>query len=192
MFRLLGIALVVVAFGATLYYSGDRLEAWESPKAAAQSAPDAQKKKPKKHRKRAAARKHARRPATKPPTTWLTRLNTLCRRSEAQAAAIPPPITEEGALDYLQQVVQVARRFNRKADGLLRAGAAPGTSRQMADLFAQEERLLASILTAANRNQFERANELMPALRSVGRSENRILRGLGARDCTVSENEFEL
>ena len=34
MFRLFAIGLVIAAFGATLYYSGDTLEAWESPQAA--------------------------------------------------------------------------------------------------------------------------------------------------------------
>ncbi len=191
MLRVVAIVSVVGAFAAALYFGGDTLEAWESPEPSAQAAPDAQKKKPKKHRKRAASRKQARRPATKPPATWLARLNTLCRKTEAQAAAIPPPITAEGASEYLRQVARVARRFNRRAEPLLRAGSDRQAARKLDSLFAEEDRLMQSLLSAAEQRQFERVQDLMSALTAVGKSENKILRGLGARDCAV-EDEFRL
>jgi hypothetical protein len=192
MFRLFAIALVVVAFGATLYYSGETLEAWESPKPSAKAAPDTHRKGKSQKRKSLVSRKQARRPASKPHPMWLARLNTLCRNSEAQAAAIPPPITAEGSAEYLRQVVKVARRFNRKAETLLRGDANPQSARELERLFAEEERLMQSLLSAAERRQFERVTDLMPALTRVGKSENRVLHGLGARDCTVSEDAFQL
>jgi hypothetical protein len=190
MFRLFAIAAVVVAFGATLYFSGNALEAWESPQPSAKAAPVAAKKAKRRHRQRASSRKHAQRPARRHKATWLSQLNTLCRHSEDEAAAIPLPITAEGGLYYFRQVVQVARRFNRKAEVLMRQGAAPADADRLARLFDQEESLMQNLLTAAEQKQVDRLRRIAPNLVAVGKSENKILAGLGARDCTVSDDPF--
>jgi hypothetical protein len=192
MFRLFAIAAVVGAVGATLYFSGDALEAWESPQPSAKAAPVAAKKSKakKRHRQRAASPKHTRRPTPRHKATWLTRLNALCRNSEDEAAAIPLPITAEGGLYYFRQVVQVARRFNRKAEVLMRRGADPADADRLARLFDQEESLMQDLLTAAEQKQLDRLRRMAPALVAVGKSENKILAGLGARDCTVADDPF--
>ena len=192
MFRLFAIVALVAAFGGALYFSGDALEAWESPKPAAKAAPAPVKKsKSKKHRK-AAARKRGRRHGSRPQPTWLAQLNALCLRSQEEAGSVPPPITAEGAGYYVRQLVPVARRFNRKAETLLYRGPDRQAAGQMERLFASEESLLTSIAAEIDRRRFDRANQLLRSLGSVGRSENRILTRLGARDCTYSQDAFGL
>jgi hypothetical protein len=192
MFRLFAIAAVVVAFGATLYFSGDALEAWESPQPSAKASPVAAKKAKakKRHRQRAASRTHARRLTPNHEATWLNHLNALCRHSEDEAAAIPLPITAEGGSYYFRQVVQVARRFNQKAEVLIRRVAASADADRLARLFDQEESLMQDLLTAAEQKQVDRLRRIAPALVAVGKSENKIFAGLGARDCTASDDPF--
>jgi hypothetical protein len=194
MFRLLAILAVVGAFAGALYFSGNALEAWESPKPVSQTADV----KARKVRKKARAQLVSREP-TKPsphrgqkPVTWVAQLNRLCRRSEEETASIPPPITAEGTSYYLREIVPVARRFNRKADVLLAQGPNRRAAAQMHRLFASEESLLQALAVAIDDRDVDRMRRTMAALAAVGRSENKILTRLGARGCTHSNDAFAL
>jgi hypothetical protein len=191
MFRLFAIVAVAGAFFGALYFSGSALEAWESPKAAPEAA-TAKPKTKKKARANVVSRTQTKPHRSAQPTTWLAQLSRLCRRSEEQAAAIPPPITAEGTSYYLREVVPVARRFNRKADVLLAKGPDRDAAKQMHSLFVSEESLLRSLANAIDDRNVDRIRTNLIALTAVGKSENKLLTRLGARGCTVSEDAFSL
>jgi hypothetical protein len=197
-FRLIAILAVVGAFGATLYYGGDYLESWESPRpASAQAATGTHKKKAKKNRVRSAPRARARRRTTsrKPePKTWAARFSELCRRGEAEAAAIPPPITLEGSADYFRQFARLNKRWNREAAALLERGDSrdPQAVRQLRRLFDKGESLVADLVVATERRQFKRYDRILPAMIALAKSENRLLARLGApQGCILSEDAFQ-
>ena len=191
MFRLFAIVAVAGAFFGALYFSGNALEAWESPKPARQAGAKAKKaeKKPRAQlvsHKQTRAKPHR----TQQPATWLAKLNRLCRSSEEDAAAIAPPITAEGTSYYLREIVPVARRFNRRADVLLASAPDRSAAERMHRLFASEERLLRSLADASDDRNVDRMRQTVTSLMAVGKSENRILTRLGARGCTLSEDAF--
>lgn len=196
MFRLIAIFGVVAAFGATLYYSGDYLEAWESPQASsAQAAPDVRKK-AKKTPRRAARRAQASRRATtpKPQATWVAQMNALCRRGQAAAEAVPVPLTPEGLPDYFRRLGRVGAHWNRKAAALLEQGASrdPEAVRGLLRLLAEEEQLMSTATSALQRGQLKRFEQLRPRAVALGKSQNRLLKRLGARGCTAPEDDFQL
>lgn len=191
MFRLFAIVAVAGAFFGALYFSGNALEAWESPKPAVEAAGAKAKKAKKKPRAQLVSRKMRPKPhRSQQPTTWLAKLNRLCRSSEEDAAAIAPPITAEGTSYYLREIVPVARRFNRRADVLLASAPDRSAAERMHRLFASEERLLGSLADAIDDRNVDRMRQTMTSLMAVGKSENRILTRLGARGCTLSEDAF--
>jgi hypothetical protein len=189
MFRLFAIVAVAGAFFGALYFSGNALEAWESPKPMRKAAavkPMAKKK----AKARLVSREKPTAHRAKQPTTWLAKLNRLCRSSEEDAAAIAPPITAEGTSYYLREIVPVARRFNRRADVLLASAPDRSAAERMHRLFSSEERLLGSLADAIDDRNIDRMRQTMTTLMAVGKSENRILTRLGARGCTLSEDAF--
>jgi hypothetical protein len=199
MFRVvLAVLGVALLFGGAVYASGNYLDTWESPKSASRPhrAPKSEPKKkakvapakPKPKRRKAPQHKVNRKPA------WLTQLNSLCRRGEDQAAAIPPPITPEGAIDYFRQIARLAKRWNRRAAPVLQIAARqhPRDVERLLRLLREEERLIDAIVSAADRGKYRRIGRIAPALAAVGKSENRILRRMRASDCTISENPFRL
>ena len=193
MFRLFAIALVVVAFGATLYYSGDTLEAWESPKASAKAAPDAKRKGKSKKRKARARQRQAARRATSPQATWVAQMNALCRRGQAAAEAVPLPLTPEALPDYFRQLTRVSKRWNRRAVALLERGARrdPEAVRGLVRLLGEEEELMAAMTSAVERGQDKRFEQLRPRIVAIAKSETRLLNRLGARGCTRDAEELQ-
>lgn len=189
MFRLFAIVAVAGAFVGALYFSGSALEAWESPKPAPEAAVATKKAKKRAHTRLVSREKPTAHPA-KQPTTWLAKLNRLCRSSEEDAAAVAPPITAEGTSYYLREIVPVARRFNRRADVLLASAPDRSAAERMHRLFASEEHLLGSLADAIDDRNVDRMRQTMTSLIAVGKSENRILTRLGARGCTLSEDAF--
>jgi hypothetical protein len=194
MFRLVAIAAVVVAFGATLYYSGDTLEAWESPKPSAKAAPDAQRKGRSNKRKGRAKHRSATRRATKHQPTWVAQMDTLCRRGQAAAEAVPVPLTPEGLANYFRQLGRVNKRWNRRAVALLERGATrdPEAARGLVRLLGEEESLMAALTSAVERGERKRFEQLRPRIMTIGKSERRLLRRLGALGCTQHEDSFRL
>ena len=190
MFRLLAILGVVAAFGATLYYGGDRLEAWESPQAAvkaAEASGPTSKKKAKRKRRSQAARKAKARKAT-----WLVELNALCRRGKDATEAIRPPSGRADTARFFRQYTRLNRRLNDQASALVRRSGNAKAARQLRGLFDQDEALIQSLLTAARQGQQQRFNNRVQSLLAVAKSENRLLARLGAIDCTVSPDVFRL
>jgi flagellum-specific peptidoglycan hydrolase FlgJ len=190
MFRLLAILGVVAAFGATLYYGGDRLEAWESPQAAieaaAASAPKSKKKTKSKHRSQATRKAKPRR------ATWLVKLNALCRRGQDATDAIRPPTGPADTTRFFRQHIRLNSRINDQATAFVRRSGNAKAARQLRGLFDQDEALLGSLLTAAQKGQQQRLGNLVQSLLAVAKSENRLLMRLGAIDCTVSPDVFRL
>src|SRR5688500_9409274 len=181
MFRLFAIALVVAAFGATLYYSGDTLEAWESPQAAASASPSKKKAK-RSHRSRKAAKKAAPR-----VPGWVVRLEALCRRGQAQTDAIRPPSSPRDRLRYLDDYGRLNERWNARAAALLQGSAARSNPRvkRFIRLLDKEEALVASVISAARNGQFGRLGNLSNQLLAVAKAENRVLIKMDAIACTV-------
>jgi hypothetical protein len=192
MFRLFAILAVAGAFLGALYFSGNALEAWESPKPAAQAASPKAKTGKKKARAELVSRTRKKRHRPQEPVTWLAQLSSLCLRTAEETAAIPPPITPEGSSYYLREVVPVARRFNRRAEVLLERGPDRAAAARMHRLFASEEGLLRSLADAIDDRDVDRMRRTVTALVAVGKAENRILERLGARGCTASEDAFSL
>jgi len=188
--RLFAIALVVLAFGGTLYYSGDTLEAWESPKSSAQAAPVSKKKKAKStHRSRKAKKAAAQR-----VPTWITRLETLCRRGQAQSESIRRPSGPKDTVRYLRDSARINERWNHKAVVLLQGSAGRNNPqvKKLFRLFDKEEALVQSMLTAVRNGQVERLGGISKALLGVAKSENRALIKIDAIACTVSPDIFRL
>jgi hypothetical protein len=190
MFRLFAIAAVVVAFGATLYYSGDTLEAWESPEPTAEAAPAKKKKAGKRHQ----SRKVRKAKAAPSVPRWIIRFEALCRRGEAQSEAIRPPSGPGDIVRYLDKYAQLNERWNRKAVALLRSspGRAKPNVKRLLPLFDQEEALVQSMLTAVRNGQVGRLGGISKALLRVAKSENRLLIKMDAIACTVSPDVFQL
>jgi len=190
MFRLFAIVVVVAAFGATLYYAGDTLEAWESPQAAVEASAAGSKKKAKRsHRSRKAAKKAAPR-----VPGWVVRLERLCRRGQAQTDAIRPPSSPRDRLRYIDDYARLNERWNAKAAALLQGSAARSNPRvkRFIRLLNREEALVASLVSAARNGQFGRLGNLSNELLAVAKAENRALIKMDAIACTVSPDVFRL
>ena len=192
MFRLLAILGVVVAFGGTLYFGGDRLEAWESPQAAveaAEASAPASKKKGKRSRKARKAKKAA-------PSVpgWVLRLESLCRRGQAQVDAIRAPSSPQDAARYFTSFARVNERWNRKAVAVMQGSAARRNRyvKRLRPLMSQEEALVQSMVTASRQGDFGRLGGLSKALLRVAKAENRLLIKMDAVACTVSPDVFRL
>ena len=190
MFRLIAILGVVAAFFGTLYYGGDRLEAWESPQAAVKAidASDPSKKRKAKSKRRSQANRKA-----KPrKATWLVKLNALCRRGQDATDAIRPPTGPADTARFFRQYTRLNSRLNDRAAKLVQRSGNAKASRQLRGLFDQDEALIQRMLTASEKGQYKRLGNLVQSLFAVARSENRLLTRLGAIDCTVSPDLLRL
>jgi outer membrane biosynthesis protein TonB len=194
MFRFFAVALVIGAFVGALYFSGDALEAWESPK----PEPVAMPKLPK-PRKKAKPRQHAQpvkyaKPVKKAPPakpSWLIELNAACRRGKRESESIPRPSNPQELARLLRKVTGMNARINRETARLLsRSGNAKATT-QLRGLYAQDETLLHQALTASERGQYERLPRIARSLLAVGRAENNLFARLGVGDCTVSPDDLQ-
>jgi hypothetical protein len=188
MFRLFAVALVIAAFGATLYYSGNTLQAWESPQAAVVASTPS-KKAERSHRSRKAAKKAAPR-----VPGWVVRLEALCRRARARTDAIRPPSSPRDRLRYLDDYARLNERLNARAVTLLQGSPARSKPqvKRFIRLLDKEEALVASVISAARNGQFGRLGNLSNQLLAVAKAENRVLIKMDAIACTVSPDVFRL
>ena len=194
MFRFFAVALVVGAFVGALYFSGDALEAWESPK----PEPVAMPKLPK-PRKKAKPRQHAQpvkyaKPVKKAPPakpSWLVELNAVCRRGKRESESIPPPSSTQELARLLRRVTGLNARMNRETAELVSRSGHGKAATQLRGLYAQDETLLHRALTASERGQYERLPRIARSLLAAGRAENNLFARLGAGDCTVSPDELQ-
>jgi hypothetical protein len=200
MFRFFAVALVIGAFGAALYFSGDALEAWESPQPSKASvrAPAA-KKKAKAKSKRAAqpAKEPTRRPEPTRPAkpakrAWLADLNALCRDGRDELAQIPRPSSPADVATYLGDAQEVNRLLNDEAVEIVRRAGDTATATQLRRLFDRDEAAMQKMLTLAEDGQYVRLVRFARSLVPLARAENRMLAKLGAVDCTLASDEFKL
>jgi hypothetical protein len=211
MFRFVAVLLVIAAFGGALYFSGDALEAWESPKPAAEAMPasPAPKKnaaEPKPHAQPTSkpAPKQRAQPASKPPShpqpatkapakpTWLVELNALCRQGKMQIEEIPQPTGLQDSVRYLRQSARLNSRLNRQGLALVqRSGNAKITS-QLSALFNRDEAAMQHLLTLAENGQYQELGHYARSLIPLAKSENRVMAKIGATDCTLSPDDPRL
>ena len=187
MLRVFAIVAVLGAFGAALYFSGEYLQAWESPEPPATAAPAPRSKK---------KAKHLARPANKPAkreAAWLTELNAYCIRVLDEGDyGFNPPSSPEAVPRYIRRFERWNVRVNRKMAALVqRSGDAKATT-TLRGLFVQEEQLAHSMLTAAQNGDAQSMQKHMRSLIAVAKSENTVLTRLGSVDCTVDPDAFEL
>jgi hypothetical protein len=195
MLRFVAILAVLGAFGAALYFSGDALEAWESPEPSKASlpAPETKKKaRPKRHA-RAVAKTRAARPAATPrKPAWLIQLNSLCRHSRIESEAIPRPSQLSGIVPYLRQAGRLNRRLNDRALAIVRRSGNATLANQLHELFDRDEAAVQRMLTLAENGQYQQLARFAQSLVPLARAENRMLMRLGAADCTVSPDDYRL
>jgi hypothetical protein len=195
MLRFVAIVAVLSAFGAALYFSGVALEAWESPEPSRASlpAPETKRKaKPMRPAPRATKTKAARPAATPRKPAWLMDLNALCRRGRVELEEIPRPSQLSGIVTYLRQARELNKRLNDQGVELVRRGGNMTTANQLRKLFDQDEAAVQSMLTLAQKGQYQRLARLAQSLVPLARAENRMLARLGAVDCTLAPDEFQL
>ena len=193
MLRFVAIVAVLGAFFAALYFSGDALEAWESPESSKASlpAPETKRKaKPKRHAK--SATKPARLAASPRKPTWLRELNALCRSGRVELEEIPRPSGPADVVTYLRQTRELNKRLNDQGVELVRRGGNMTAANQLRKLFDQDEAAVQSMLTLAEKGEYQRLARLAQSLVPLARAENRMLARLGAVDCTLAPDEFQL
>ena len=197
MMRFVAIVAVIGAFVAALYFSGDALEAWESPEPSKASlpAPETKRKakaKPKRHARPATKTKAARPDATPRTPAWLIELNSLCRHGRIELEAIPRPSQLSGVVPYLRQAGRLNRRLNDRALALLRRSGNARVANQFQELFDRDEAAVQRMLTLAEQGRYQQLARFAQSLVPLAQAENRMLMRLGAVDCTVFPDEYRL
>lgn len=190
MLRVFAIVAVLAAFGAALYFSGDYLQTWESPEppaTAAPAPPSKKKSRAKPVRPARKAKKESRRKAA-----WLTQLNALCIRALDDGYGMEPPSRPEDVPRYIRRFEATNTRRNRQATELVQRSGDAKTAKAVRELFDQEEQLVHSVLTAAQNGDEQQMRRHLRAALAVGKAENRLFRRLGAVDCTLPADAFEL
>ena len=196
MLRVVAIVAVLAAFGAALYFGGDTLEAWETPEPSHASlpAPETKRKaKPKRPAKKAA------RPAPKPARrakprkrAWLIELNALCRQTRVELEEVPTPSGLSEIAPYLREVGRLNRRWNKQGVATLRRGGNARAASELDELFGRDEAAMQAMLTMAEKGQYQQLGAYARTLVPLARAENRMLKKLGAVDCTVAPGESRL
>ena len=193
MLRVFAIVAVLGAFGAALYFGGDTLEAWESPEPSQASlpAPETKRKaKPKRHAQ--PAKKPARRAAKPRKPAWLIELNALCRQSRVELEEVPSPEDLSEVAPYLREAGRLNRRWNDQGIAILRGGGNAAAANELRELFDRDEAAVQTMVTMAEKGQYQQLVTYARSLVPLARAENRKLKKLGAVDCTVSPNEYRL
>src|SRR5512133_1620548 len=118
MFRLFAVALVLGAFGGALYFGGNAMEAWESPKPENVPIPKSKKAKTKvKHAERVRIAKPAK--AVPAKASWLVELNATCRRGKRESESIHQPAIPQEIAPMLEQAIGMNTRMNRETAALV-------------------------------------------------------------------------
>jgi hypothetical protein len=194
MFRFFAVALVIGAFVGALYFSGDALEAWESPKPEPVAMPKLPKPKkppkPKRHAQPVKRELPAKKAAPAKPS-WLVELNAACRRGKRQSESIPRPTTPQELPRILKQVIGLNTRMNRETAELVSRSGNAAAAAQLRSLYAQDEALLQRVLNASEQGEYRRLPAIGRSLIAVARAENNLFARLGAGACTASPDELE-
>ena len=195
MFRFFAVVLVIGAFGAALYFSGDALEAWESPKPETVAMPKQPKRKhgakPKPH---ARPERHAQpvKNVSHAKPSWLVELNATCRRGKRESESIPQAYTPQEIPGTIKRVIRLNTRMNRETAALVSRSGNAAAAAKLRNLYAQDEALLQRVLKTAEQGRYERLRALTRPLVALARAENNLFARLGAGGCTVSPDELQL
>ena len=195
MFRFFAVLLVIGAFVGALYFSGDALEAWESPKPETVAMPKLPKPKkqpkPKRHARPAKPAQPAKQVSHAKPS-WLVELNATCRRGKREVESIPQASTPQEIPGILKQVIRLNKRMNRETAELVSRSGNAAAAAQLKNLYAQDEALLQRVLNAAEQGRYQRLPAMGRSLLAVAKAENNVFAQLGAGACTVSPDELQL
>jgi hypothetical protein len=189
MLRVVAIVAVLGAFGAALYFGGDTLEAWETPEPSQASLPAPQTKR--KAKPKRPAPKPAR-PAKPRKHAWLIELNALCRQTRVELEEVPSPSGLSEVAPYLREVGRLNRRWNKQGVAILRRGGNAAAASELRELFGRDEAAMQTMLTMAEKGQYQQLGAYAQTLVPLAKAENRMLKKLGAVDCTVSPGEYRL
>ena len=194
MIRVFAIVGVLAAFGGALYFSGDYLHAWESPEPPATAAPAPPSKKKAKAKPKAKSARLARKAkkAARRKALWLTQLNALCIRILDDTYAMEPPSSPQDVPRYIRQFEAWNARRNRQAIELVQRSGDANTTKAVRGLFDQEEQLVHSFLTAAQNGDEQGFRRHMRSVLANGKAQNRLFTRLGAVDCTLPPDAFDL
>jgi hypothetical protein len=194
MFRFVAVVLVIGAFVGALYFGGNTLGAWETPKEAPVAVPKLPKQKrarPKRHR--APARPtHPVKAVSPAKPSWLVELNAACRRGKRESDSIPSPATRQEVPRALRRVVALNSRMNRETAALVSRSGNAALAARLRHLYAQDEALMQRTLKAAEQGRYQRFPALARSLITVAKAENHVFARLGAGSCTVSPDELQL
>src|SRR5262245_34305304 len=197
MFRFFALLLVIGAFVGALYFSGNALEAWESPKeepAAMPKLPKA-KAKPKRHAQPVSNPVRHPKPAKKAAPakpSWLVELNTVCRRGKAESATFQRPSSPQGAVRALKRAIRLNTRMNDRTAALVERSGNEAAATQIRRLYHEEEPLLQRALSATEQGRYKQLPRISRSLLAVAKAENNVFARLGAADCTVSSADLQL
>jgi hypothetical protein len=103
-----------------------------------------------------------------------------------------PPSRPEDVPRYIRQFEAWNTRRNRQATRLVQRSGDAKTAKAVRGLFDQEEQLVHSVLTAAQNGDEQQMRRHMRSAVAVGKAENRLFKRLGAVDCTLPPDAFEL
>jgi hypothetical protein len=190
MIRIFAIVAVLAAFGGALYLSGDYLKTWESPEPPANAAPAPPSKKKSKVKPAHPARKAKRKSRRK--NAWLVELNALCRQTRVELEEVPTPSGLSEVAPYLREVGRLNRRWNKQGVAILRRGGKAAAASELRELFGRDEAAVQTMLTMAEKGQYQQLGAYAQTLVPLAKAENRMLKKLGAVDCTVSPGEYRL
>jgi hypothetical protein len=195
MFRFFAVMLVIGAFVGALYFSGNALEAWESPKPEPVAMPKLPKpQKQPKPKRQSQPVKYARpvKKAAPAKPGWLVELNATCRRGKRESESIPRPTTPQELPRILKQVIALNKRMNRETAALVSQSGNAAAAEQLRSLYAQDEALLDRVLNASEQGEYRRLPGMGRSLIAVARAENNLFARLGAGACTASSDELQL
>ncbi len=198
MFRFFALLLVVGAFVGALYFSGNALDAWESPKEKPVAMPKLPKPKakPKRHAQPVSNPvrhpKPAKKAPAKPKPSWLVELNRVCRRGKAESATFERPSSPQGAVKALKRAIALNARMNDETAALVQRSGNAAATTQLQKLYDQDEALLQSTLSATEQGRYRQLPKIARSLLAVAKAENTVFARLGAADCTVSSADLQL
>ena len=198
MSRLLAALAVALAFGGALVYGGRALGAWDEYK----PVPD-------KAGTRVAAHdggtgKHAKsrgkRPKSKPTKaatgpqaaaqSWAGRANAVCRRSRPDLEVLSRELSAAETPGEFEAALTRLARANERVNAKIEAIPPPRSQRSrvraLHRLLAEDERILAGMLTAFRQRDAQRLKALGEAAGPVVQKENELFWVLGANECTLA------
>jgi hypothetical protein len=106
--------------------------------------------------------------------------------------AIPRPSQLAGIVPYLRQAGRLNRRLNDQGLALVRRSGNATVANQLNELFDRDEAAVQRMLTLAEKGRYQQLARFAQSLVPLARAENRLLRRLGAVDCTVSPDDYRL